>query len=178
MALIALCKLNLQTRMRSSPLGLHVWFLVRPFVCGHTLYVRTAKALARLAWAFAVRLCDKYHNLMSQCRKQVALSALSVRRVALPVNDNAHELAHLVPAFSDWFRQLPNENVYRCRGEILHCCQSSKNKPAHWGITFLVFLSMSWFTDIVMFKKLLKTSDWNSEYIAVMFGFGCNCFAV
>ena len=68
LVLIARRKLNLQTRMRSNPLGLHVWHLVRPFVYFHKLCVRTAKALARmrsLAWAFAVRLCDKYHNLMS-----------------------------------------------------------------------------------------------------------------
>ena len=60
MALIALRKLNLQTRMRSNPLGLHVWFLVRPFVYFHTVCVRTAKALARLRGC----LCDKYYNLM------------------------------------------------------------------------------------------------------------------
>ena len=65
MALIVLRKLNLQTRMRSNSLWLHIWFLVRPFVYFHTLCVRTAKALRCLAWAFAVRLCDKYHNLMS-----------------------------------------------------------------------------------------------------------------
>ena len=44
LALIALRKLNLQTRMRSNPLGRHVWYLVRPFVYFHTLCVRTAKA--------------------------------------------------------------------------------------------------------------------------------------
>ena len=48
MELITLRKLNLQTRMRSNLLALHVWFLVRPFVYFHTLCVRTAKALARL----------------------------------------------------------------------------------------------------------------------------------
>ena len=48
MVLIALRKFNLQTRMRSNPLGLYIWFLVRPFVYFHTLYVRTAKALTRL----------------------------------------------------------------------------------------------------------------------------------
>ena len=58
-------KLILHRRMRSHPLGLDVWFLVGPFVYFHTLWVRTAKALARLAWAFAGCLCDKYHNLMS-----------------------------------------------------------------------------------------------------------------
>ena len=47
-ALIALCKLHLQTRMRSHPMGLHVCFLVRSFVYLYTLCVRTAKALARL----------------------------------------------------------------------------------------------------------------------------------
>ena len=62
MALIALRKLNLQTHMRSNPLWLHVWFLVRPFVYFPTWCVRTANALA---WAFAVSLCNKYHNLMS-----------------------------------------------------------------------------------------------------------------
>ena len=40
-------KLNLQTRIRSKPLGLHVWILVRHFVYFHTLGVRIAKALAR-----------------------------------------------------------------------------------------------------------------------------------
>ena len=46
-ALIALRKLNLPTRMRSNPLGLHVWYLVRTFVSFHTLCVWTMKALAR-----------------------------------------------------------------------------------------------------------------------------------
>ena len=47
--------------------GLDIWFLVAHFVYFHTSCVRTAKALARdcLDRAFAGRLCDKYHNLMS-----------------------------------------------------------------------------------------------------------------
>ena len=48
MALFVLHKLILQTRMRSHPVGLDVWFLVRPFVFFHTSCVRTAIALARL----------------------------------------------------------------------------------------------------------------------------------
>ena len=48
MALIALRKLNLKTRMRSHPMGLHVWFSVRSFVFFYNVCVRTAKALARL----------------------------------------------------------------------------------------------------------------------------------
>ena len=48
MAHIAVRKLNLQTRMRSNPLWLHVWHLGRSFVYFHTLCVRTAEALGRL----------------------------------------------------------------------------------------------------------------------------------
>ena len=47
MAFIALRKLNLQTRMRSNLLALHVWYLVRSFVYFHTLCVWKAKALVR-----------------------------------------------------------------------------------------------------------------------------------
>ena len=51
-------------------MGLDVWFLVRPFVYFHTLCVHSEGSdetaqMRRLAWAFAGRLCDKYHNLMS-----------------------------------------------------------------------------------------------------------------
>ena len=68
MVLFSLRKLILQTRIRSHPVGLDVWFFVRCFVYFHSSCVRTAKALTRLrrlTWAFAGRLCDKYHNLMS-----------------------------------------------------------------------------------------------------------------
>ena len=43
-------------RIRSHPVGLDVWFLVEPFV-----YFQ----MSRFAWAFAGRLCDKYHNLIA-----------------------------------------------------------------------------------------------------------------
>ena len=51
-------------------MGIDVWFLVRLFIYFNTLCVQTAKALAsglplarlrRLALAFAVGICDKYH---------------------------------------------------------------------------------------------------------------------
>ena len=48
MTLFVLRNLILQTRMRSHPIGLDVWFLFGPCVYFHTLCVRTAKALARL----------------------------------------------------------------------------------------------------------------------------------
>ena len=70
MALFVLRKLILQFNMHSHPVGLDVWFLVRPFVYFHT-YVSYSEGsgetaqMRRLAWAFAGRLCDKYHNLMS-----------------------------------------------------------------------------------------------------------------
>ena len=46
--LFVLCKLILQTRMRSHPMGLDVWILVGHFVYFHTSCMWTAKALARL----------------------------------------------------------------------------------------------------------------------------------
>ena len=48
MPLFVLRKLILQTRMRSHPMGLNVWFLVGPFVYFDASCVRTAMALARL----------------------------------------------------------------------------------------------------------------------------------
>ena len=48
MVLFVLRTLTLQMRMCSHPVGLDVWYLVRPFVYFHTSCVRTAKALARL----------------------------------------------------------------------------------------------------------------------------------
>ena len=48
MALFVLRKLILQTRMPSHPVGLDVWFFVKPFVYFHTSCVWTVKALARL----------------------------------------------------------------------------------------------------------------------------------
>ena len=50
MALFVLCKLILQPRMHSHPMGLDVWFSVGPFVYFNTSCVRTAKALVRLRW--------------------------------------------------------------------------------------------------------------------------------
>ena len=48
MVLFVLCKLILQKCMRSHSVGLDIWFLVGPLVYLDTLFVRTAKALARL----------------------------------------------------------------------------------------------------------------------------------
>ena len=48
MVLLVLRKLILQKRMGSHPVGLDVWFLVRPYAYFHTSCVQTAKALARL----------------------------------------------------------------------------------------------------------------------------------
>ena len=47
-ALFFLHILIVQMRMHSHPVGLDVWFSVRPIVYLHTSCVRTAKALARL----------------------------------------------------------------------------------------------------------------------------------
>ena len=70
MALFILHKLILQMCMHSHPMGLDVWFFIRPFVYFHSLCVHIAKALgdctdAQASWAFGGRLCGKYHNLTS-----------------------------------------------------------------------------------------------------------------
>ena len=53
-------------RMRNHPVGLVVWFLVRPFVYFHTLCLQTAKALAGLRGLPEPSLVAfKYNNLMS-----------------------------------------------------------------------------------------------------------------
>ena len=61
MALFVLCKLILQTRMRSHLVVLDVWPLVGP-VSTSILYVCEQRRIWRV---FAGRLCDKYQNLMS-----------------------------------------------------------------------------------------------------------------
>ena len=72
MAHFVLREVIFQTRMRSLPVGLDVWLLVGPLVYFHTSCEQTAKLgsgetghMRRLIWAFAGRLCSKYHNLMS-----------------------------------------------------------------------------------------------------------------
>ena len=71
MALFFLCKLTLQMRMHSHPVGLDVWFLVGPII--YLPYFMRANSegsgetarMRRLVWAIAGRLCDKCNNLRS-----------------------------------------------------------------------------------------------------------------
>ena len=89
MALFVLRKLILQTCMHSHPVGLDVWFLIGPFVYFHTLCANSKGSgetawMRRLAWAFAGRLCDKYHNIMSWLFKHAIV--LNVTSKVLPYN--------------------------------------------------------------------------------------------
>ena len=71
MTLFVLRKLILQMRMDSHPVGLDVWFFGRTlrllpfFLCVNSEGSGETARMRRLAWTFAGRLCDKYHNLMS-----------------------------------------------------------------------------------------------------------------
>ena len=71
MTLFVLRKLILQTRTRSYPVGLDVWRfgwtlrLLQYYMCAKSEGSGETARMRRLAWAFAVRLCDKYHNLMN-----------------------------------------------------------------------------------------------------------------
>ena len=98
MALIALRKHNLQTRMRSNPLGLHVWFLVRSFVYFHTLFVRTAKALARLRGCAV----SPEHSLF-----------------AYAISTKSHVLAHICYVIYDANKILFTPRLARCKNSSL-----------------------------------------------------------
>ena len=70
MVLFVLRKRVLQTHMSNHPVGPDAWFLVGPFVYFHTSCANSEGSgetarMRRLARAFAGRLCDKYHNLLS-----------------------------------------------------------------------------------------------------------------
>ena len=71
MALFVPPKIILQTHMRSHQVGLDVWFfcltfrLLPYFMCANSAGSDEAARARRLAWAFACRLYDKCHNLMS-----------------------------------------------------------------------------------------------------------------
>ena len=124
MALIALRKLNLQTRMRSHPVGLDVWFSVGPFVYFHTSCVRTAKPQARCAvspepslfayaistiisWAGSVmssitqrtetiKICDQFTT--EKARKNISLYDF-ISKHHLPLQS---PLVKLISWFSNW----------------------------------------------------------------------------
>ena len=65
MVLFILRKLILQTRMRSHPVALEVWYLLPYFMYANSKGSGETAQMCRLTLAFAARLCDKYHNLMS-----------------------------------------------------------------------------------------------------------------
>ena len=71
LAHFVLRKLIFQTRMRIHPVGLDVWLFGRTLLL-LPFFIRAngegsgeTVRMHRLPWAFAGRLCDKYHNLMN-----------------------------------------------------------------------------------------------------------------
>ena len=124
MALIALCKLNLQTRMRSNPLGLHVWILVRPFVYFHTLCVRTAKALARLRRCEGSGETAQMRRLWRDCADAKALARL--RRCA--VSPEPSQFAYAISTIISWAGSFEGSRI----GQRLDLFS--------WGGSFIVFL--------------------------------------
>ena len=85
--------------MRSYLVGLDVWFLVGAFAYFHTLCVQTV--MRRLAWAFAGRLCGKYHNLMSWLNKcQTEVDGFIYLKIYLPqLNCRTLDFNYLVDFF-------------------------------------------------------------------------------
>ena len=77
MLFFILRKLILLTRTRIHPVGLYAWFFLSKHTCTSILHVCEQRRLWR-AWAFAVCLCDKYHNLMSWLNAHMAGSIIGV----------------------------------------------------------------------------------------------------
>ena len=70
LALITLRKLILQTHAQQFTGATSLIFgqtlrLLPHFMCANSKGSDQTACMRSLAWAFAVRLCDKYHNLMS-----------------------------------------------------------------------------------------------------------------
>ena len=71
MVLFVLRKRILQTRMRSHPVGARYLIVGRTlrllpyFICANSEGSGETARMCMLAWVFAGRLCDKYHNLKS-----------------------------------------------------------------------------------------------------------------
>ena len=100
--------------MRSNPLALHVWFLVRPFVYFHTLCVRTATARVKL------------------CACAVSLEpSLEPSLFAYGISTVSHELAHFIHVYSP---RAGTDNIlgteFWCQQKFLItlpiCCQFKK----------------------------------------------------
>ena len=55
---------NIQTRMRSHPVGCLIFGLLPYFICANSEGSGETARMRRLSWAFAGRLCDKHQNFM------------------------------------------------------------------------------------------------------------------
>ena len=143
MALIALHNFNLQTCMRSNPLGLHVWFSVRPFIYFHTLCLQTAKALVRLGgcavsaksslFAYAISTIISWAGSFEQCHGKTCLMPYANIKAA----DQAAYQQSLISAF-----------IIGCLDGIIHIhvfvclIQNLKTSCLHsWGGRFVTYLA-------------------------------------
>ena len=137
MALFVLRKLILQTRMRSHPVGLDVWFLVGPFVYFHTSCVRTAKALVRLRGCagspepLLVAYVIRNHNLMSWLISNMQLQNhenMNIRSTAY--NDEYHsdrvfgQMSHVIrkPVFAICEQQRRRSACASAQSDQHLCC--------------------------------------------------------
>ena len=182
MVLLVLCKLVLQTRMYSHPVGLDIWFLIRSFVYFHASCMRTAKALAR---PFAGRLCDEYHELaqLDRVKRIWYLSPMRAAKVQAslrirPVSPEPPLLAHISSESRGTFRQkatsLASLNgwacaVKTCRDRMLEDTNSldraqlmvvwCKLKIPSLGIVFCLYYTSIYYIRILICKGNSKWSN-------------------
>ena len=138
LALITLRKLDLQARIHSNPLGLHIWFFGQTFRL--LPYVKFANSegsgetaqMRSLTWAFAGRLCDKHHNLMTWLMftvpRETVRSSLLLR--LLPNSTILQEMSAY---------ELPH-NKMTCAPSIRSVFAVRMKK--HWALNYL--LSAQW----------------------------------
>ena len=136
-------KLSLQMQMRSHPVGLDVfWF--DPLSTSILHVYETAKALTRLAWAFAGRLCDKYmyHNLKrvgSNCSWQ-SFEIFIRRKYFLTLTTTAFLPANLPPRTNTTFPDFINLPM-----AVIKTANLWKLCLVYLGAQVIFFLVLSYF---------------------------------
>ena len=122
MALFVLHKLILQTRMRSHPVGLDVWLLVRSFVYFHTSCVQTVQALARLRGCAGspepLLVAFVLSTIISWAGSNVLYSIMmpSILCIHQPVSISNRKISIIFASeYIDWtMRSLATETPNRC----------------------------------------------------------------
>ena len=128
MVLFVIRKLILQTRMRSHPVWLDVWYLVWPFFYFHTSCVRTTKALARLRGCAG----SPEPSLVAYVISTIISSWLKYSYSHHKIKNSSNNIQIL-------------QCIYICQdaNDLLISHSNKKKIHIHWGIFILFLTNMS-----------------------------------